>query len=81
MKHCVVPETMEVHWKFQRQFIRGSMKLNWKFKGGGQSSNEKPFIGEAWISSGATHHKFSINLLALNQMLFPDWLCHPLPVL
>lgn len=36
MKHCVVPETMEVHWKFQKQFIRENMKLNWKFKGGGR---------------------------------------------
>ena len=77
MKHCVVPETMEVHWKFQKQFIRESMKHNWKLKGEGGG---RPFIGEAWISSGATHHKFSI-LLVLNQMLFPDWLCHPLPVL
>ena len=60
---------MEGHWKFQGgqgsqqpKFIKESMKLNWKFLGGGGGgSNEKnlPWERYIWIFSETIHSPLS----------------------
>ena len=49
---CGTPIPMEGRWKFQRggesqqpKFIRESVKLNWKFLGGGRVQTKKAFHG------------------------------------
>ena len=36
------------------KFLKESMKLNWKFLGGGGVQTKKPSVGEVWIFSGTT---------------------------
>ena len=73
---CVVPENIHTHpigdqWKFRRggsqqpEFVRESMKLNWKFQEGEGLKWRKPSMGEVWIFSGATQYTLIIPALCL----------------
>ena len=62
---CVVPENIHTHPKEghsegeggsqKPNFLKESMKLNWKFQGGGGFQPKKPSVGEVWIFSGTAH--------------------------
>ena len=64
--NCAVPENIHTHhkdgqWKFRRvgrsqkpKFLKESMKLNWKFQGGGMVQTKEPSLGEVWIFFGTT---------------------------
>ena len=67
--YSAVPENIhthpkEGHWEFQGgggsqtpNFLKESMKLNWKFLGVAGVQTKKPSMEEVWIYSGTTHYK------------------------